>query len=178
MRQALTLALQDFEGAVIVVSHDRHLLRHTVDEFVLVADGRGTDFDGDLDDYYRWLLTRRQPEGAVRDGATDSKKAARQQAAARREQLKPLTNKRKQLERDMAKLEARLTELDATLADEALYTDERKDELKKCLVEQADLRDRLGQQEEAWLEVYLCAHQYKAPHPPKSRPAPSGALPA
>lgn len=153
MRQALTLALQDFEGAVIVVSHDRHLLRHTVDEFVLVADGRVTDFDGDLDDYYRWLLTRRQPEGAVRDGATDSKKAVRQQAAARREQLKPLTNKRKQLERDMAKLEARLTELDATLVDEALYTDERKDELKKCLVEQADLRDRLGQQEEAWLEV-------------------------
>src|SRR5690625_6943069 len=104
MREALTLALQDFEGAVIVVSHDRHLLRHTVDEFVLVSEGRVTDFDGDLDDYYRWLLTRRQPEGPLSEGARDSKKAERHQAAARREQLKALTNKRKQVERHMAKL--------------------------------------------------------------------------
>src|SRR5690554_2025115 len=93
MRQALTLALQDFEGAVIVVSHDRHLLRNTVDEFVLVAEGRVTDFDGDLDDYYRWLLARRQQQASPeRESAADSKKALRQQAAARREQLKPLTN--------------------------------------------------------------------------------------
>lgn len=153
MRQALTLALQDFEGAVIVVSHDRHLLRHTVDEFVLVADGRVTDFEGDLDDYYRWLMARRQPAGTARDSATDSKKTLRQQAAARREQLKPLTNKRKQLERDMAKLEAQLTELEAALADEAIYTDEHKDELKMRVLEQADLRERLAQQEEAWLDV-------------------------
>ncbi|MDQ2076117.1 ATP-binding cassette domain-containing protein [Marinimicrobium sp. ABcell2] len=156
MRQALTVALQDFEGAVIVVSHDRHLLRNTVDEFVLVADGKVTDFDGDLDDYYRWLLQRRQQEGADERNAgasPDSKKVLRQKAAARREQLKPLTNKRKQLERDMAKLQAQLAELDAKLADEALYTDEKKGELAQLLEDQTQLRSRLSDQEDLWLGV-------------------------
>jgi ATP-binding cassette, subfamily F, member 3 len=156
MRQALTLALQDFEGAVIVVSHDRHLLRNTVDEFVLVADGGVTDFDGDLEDYYRWLLQRRQQEDAAdRDAgpSPESKKVLRQRAAARREQLKPLTNKRKQLERDMARLQERLSELDETLADEALYIDDRKAELKQLLADQADLRTRLSSVEENWLEI-------------------------
>src|SRR5690606_14376224 len=60
MRQALTMALQEFEGAVIVVSHDRHLLRNTVDQFLLVADGRVSEFDGDLEDYYRWLGEQKQ----------------------------------------------------------------------------------------------------------------------
>lgn len=157
MRQALTLALQDFEGAVIVVSHDRHLLRNTVDQFVLVAEGRVEEFDGDLDDYHRWLLQRRQQQSsddkAAEPESADSKKAARQRAAAQREQLKPLTNKRKSLERDMERLQSRLDELETRLADPDIYDAEQSDELKKLLASQAKHRVELSGCEEQWLEV-------------------------
>src|SRR5690606_28403057 len=122
MRQALTMALQEFAGAIIVVSHDRHLLRNTVDQFVLVADGRVSEFDGDLEDYYRWLAQQKQ-ESAGDDFASSSnepkvdKKNLRQQAAAQRHQLKPLTNKLKNLEQQMEKLQQRLSDIEALLAD-------------------------------------------------------------
>jgi len=65
MRQALTMALQSFEGAMVLVSHDRHLLRNTVDTFWRVADGTVTEFDGDLDEYERWLSDPRRKETAA-----------------------------------------------------------------------------------------------------------------
>ena len=157
MRQALTMALQEFEGAVIVVSHDRHLLRNTVDQFLLVADGRVSEFDGDLEDYYRWLGEQKQAV-ATEEKATDSppkvdKKNLRQQSAAQRQQLKPLTNKLKNLESQMEKLQRRLSDIEAQLSDTSIYEEANKARLQELLAEQAQLQPQLLECEENWLMV-------------------------
>jgi ATP-binding cassette subfamily F protein 3 len=167
MRQALTMALQDFEGAVIVVSHDRHLLRNTVNEFLLVAEGRVAEFDGDLEDYYRWLSQQRintveeeQPT-AANDNKVD-KKAQRQQSAAQRAQLKPLTNKLKNLESQMEKLQTRLADVETQLGDSSIYDEKNKAKLQTLLVDQATLQTQLEETEENWLlvsEVLEAANQ-------------------
>lgn len=158
MRQALTMALQDFEGAVIVVSHDRHLLRNTVNEFLLVADGKVAEFDGDLEDYYRWLSQQRvnaveeEQPAAANDNKVD-KKAQRQQSAAQRAQLKPLTNKLKNLETQMEKLQARLADVETQLGDSSIYDEKNKAKLQTLLVDQATLQTQLEETEENWLLV-------------------------
>ncbi|ROQ18003.1 ATP-binding cassette subfamily F protein 3 [Marinimicrobium koreense] len=157
MRQALTLALQDFEGAVLVVSHDRHLLRSTVDEFLLVVDGQVAAFDGDLDDYYRWLLQRRQDDNAADRAAApppqQDKKAQRQEAAARRAQLKPLTDKLKKVERQMDKLNQSLSGIETELADPAIYDAENKQRLQELLKSQGETQAQLDECEEQWLAL-------------------------
>ncbi len=159
MRHALTVALQGFEGAVIVVSHDRHLLRNTVDEYLLVADGRISDFDGNLDDYHLWMQQRRQqdlPELTRRTSTTDApldKKAQRQQAAAKREQLKPLTNKLKKYEKELDSLQNQLEQLETQLADTSLYEADNKDQLQFLLQEQGQLKQQLSDCEENWMTV-------------------------
>ncbi len=158
MRQALTMALQEFAGAIIVVSHDRHLLRNTVDQFVLVADGRVSEFDGELEDYYRWLTQQKQPvadeaaTGSVSDVKVD-KKNLRQQSAALRQQLKPLTNKLKSLEQQMEKLQQRLGDIEQLLADSQIYEDANKNRLQELLAEQGRLQPQLAECEENWLMV-------------------------
>ncbi len=160
MRQALTMALQDFEGAVIIVSHDRHLLRNTVNEFLLVADGKVSEFDGDLADYYKWLLQQRQAQveleekysSDINDNKID-KKAQRQQSAAQRQQLKPLTNKLKNLEAKMEKLQIKLADIENQLGDSSIYDDKNKANLQRLLLEQAKLQQELGEAEEDWLTV-------------------------
>src|SRR5690606_35249373 len=157
MRLALTLALQDFEGAVLVVSHDRHLLKSTTDEFRLVADGRVEDFDGDLDDYARWLVdyrSRQQPAAAP-EAAVDKtdKRAQRQAAAALRQQLAPHKREADKLEKNLSEIHEQLAGLDARLADSALYESARKDELRDLLARQAALKVREGELEEAWLQA-------------------------
>src|SRR5690554_3614775 len=103
MRDALTLALQDFEGAMVLVSHDRHLLRTVCDRFLLVSDGRAEDFDGDLDDYRQWLASRRNVAAAAAGSAGDNSAAARKdkrrEAAEQRNRLKPLRDTVTRLER-------------------------------------------------------------------------------
>jgi ATP-binding cassette subfamily F protein 3 len=159
MRQALTMALQDFEGAVIIVSHDRHLLRNTVDEFLLVADGKVSEFDGDLEDYYKWLLQQRQAQTITEEKSTadnDSKvdkKAQRQQSAAQRQQLKPLTNKLKNLESQMEKLQSKLGEIETQLSDTSIYDDKNKAKLQQLLLDQASLQQQLESTEENWLMI-------------------------
>lgn len=162
MRHALTMALQEFEGAVIVVSHDRHLLRNTVNEFLLVANGSVSEFDGDLDDYYKWLLQQRQQAQALEKQSTEQvnsnedkvdKKAQRQQSAAQRAQLKPLTNKLKSLETQMEKLQKRLAEIETQLSDPAIYDEKNKTVLQPLLQEQAKLQTQLEETEESWLQV-------------------------
>jgi ATP-binding cassette subfamily F protein 3 len=162
MRQALTMALQEFEGAIIVVSHDRHLLRNTVDEFILVADGRVSEFDGDLEDYYRWLAQQKQNQNQqqaeekhvlIGGDARVDKKNQRQQSAAQRQQLKPLTNKLKSLESQMEKLQTQLSNIEAQLSDSDIYSDENKTKLQSLLVEQAKLQPQLAECEENWLMV-------------------------
>ncbi|MBA1279793.1 ATP-binding cassette domain-containing protein [Stutzerimonas stutzeri] len=155
MRLALTLALQDFEGAVLVVSHDRHLLKSTTDEFLLVADGRVVAFDGDLEDYARWLVdyrARQQPTSATESSADKTdKRALRQAAAALRQQLAPLKRQSDKLEKDLAGVQEKLAALEQSLGDAAVYEAARKDELRALLANQAELKAREGELEEAWL---------------------------
>ncbi|UYG07877.1 ABC-F family ATP-binding cassette domain-containing protein [Halomonas sp. M4R1S46] len=163
MREALTEALASFEGTVIVVSHDRHLLRATVDEFWRVADHRVTPFDGDLDDYRAWLKTRLEQERrearvekAERQDAGEApredRKAARRAAAELREKLRPLKRDRDRAEREMETVQQALAGVEASLAEAELYTDEaRKDELTARLAEQGELAARLEALEQEWL---------------------------
>jgi ATP-binding cassette subfamily F protein 3 len=161
MRHALTMALQEFEGAVIVVSHDRHLLRNTVNEFLLVADGSVSEFDGDLEDYYKWMQQQKASTAATEKEATIAnesdakvdKKAQRQQSAAQRAQLKPLTNKLKSLENQMEKFQNRLGEIENLLGDSSIYEDKNKAKLQELLAEQGKLQTQLEETEENWLMV-------------------------
>ena len=158
MRLALTMALQDFEGAVLVVSHDRHLLKSTTDEFLLVADGHIQAFDGDLEDYARWLLEFRARQQAPQQQEEEpldrtDKRAQRQAAAALRQQLAPFRKKAEQLEKALGELHASLAVVEARLADSDLYEAARKDELRLALAEQAQLKVRESELEEQWLEA-------------------------
>ncbi|WP_431024888.1 ATP-binding cassette domain-containing protein [Halomonas sp. H5] len=163
MREALTEALAGFEGAVILVSHDRHLLRATVDEFWRVADHRLEPFDGDLEDYRAWLKARlegerrearaekgeRQAEAAA---PKEDRKAARRAAAELREKLRPLKRQRDKAEQSMEKTQAALGEVEERLADAALYTEaSRKAELTELLGRQGELKSRLDALEAEWL---------------------------
>lgn len=161
MRHALTMALQEFEGAVIVVSHDRHLLRNTVNEFLLVADGSVSEFDGDLEDYYKWMQQQKTNAASIeKETATDSdgdskvdKKAQRQQSAAQRAQLKPLTNKLKNLESQLEKFQKRLSDIETLLGDSSIYEDKNKAKLQELLAEQGKLQAQLEETEENWLMI-------------------------
>ena len=157
MCQALTVALQGFEGALIVVSHDRHLLRNTVDDLLLVNDGKAEPYEGDLDDYRRWILTRAAEEAKpAADKASDKpqdKKRARQDAAAERARLAPLRKQVKSLEAAMDKANQRLAELEDLLSDTALYEPQNKTQLQTLLREQGDTRQALETAEEEWLSA-------------------------
>jgi ATP-binding cassette subfamily F protein 3 len=155
MRLALTMALQDFAGAVLVVSHDRHLLKSTTDEFLLVADGRVQSFDGDLDDYARWLVDFRARQAPVASSPVNpdktDKRAQRQAAAALRQQLAPHKKEADKLEKELGKVHEQLAGVEERLGDSALYDAARKDELRDLLADQARLKGREAELEEAWL---------------------------
>ena len=157
MRLALTMALQEFAGAVLVVSHDRHLLKSTTDEFLLVADGRIQPFEGDLDDYARWLVdyrARQQPQSSAAPAADKTdKRAQRQAAAALRQQLAPHKKQADKLEQELGKLQEKLAAVEDKLGDSGLYEAARKDELRELLAEQAALKTREAELEETWLEA-------------------------
>ena len=156
---ALTMALQEFEGAVILVSHDRHLLRNTVDEFWLVANGRVAPFDGDLPDYQKWLASqRREQEQPVIERANRSQSAAerkeqKRQAAANREKMRPLKKQITQLEKTIDSCQGTLAAIEDQLADTELYSEENKDKLKQLLADQAEQQGKLDTAEEAWMEA-------------------------
>ena len=166
MRQALTMALQNFEGAMVVVSHDRHLLRNTVDQFWLVSDGRVEPYDGDLEDYQRWLADRRkdddQPpqrtvsaaEATPASGLTaEQRKARKREQAELRQQLSPWKKQLARAEKAMESEQAKLAELEQTLSDAALYEAGNKERLKQLLAEQAAAQAALEEAEAAWLET-------------------------
>jgi ATP-binding cassette subfamily F protein 3 len=170
MRHALTLALQDYQGAVIVVSHDRHLLRSVTDELWLVADRRVQAYDGDLDEYATWLQKYRAQQAKKQSGTTSTSTAAtiadtpvrnetvdrkqqRQQQAEARRQLQPLTKKSKQLENKLDKLLAQKDELENQLADSAMYEESQRDRLKQLLEQQARLNKDVEQVESSWLNI-------------------------
>ncbi|QOR40533.1 ATP-binding cassette domain-containing protein [Billgrantia diversa] len=163
MREALTEALASFEGTVILVSHDRHLLRATVDEFWKVADHRVEPFDGDLEDYRAWLKARL--EGERREARADKaerqaesaapkedRKASRRAAAELREKLRPLKKARDRAEQAMEKVQGELAVVEESLGDAELYTDPaRKAELTEKLARQGELKARLEALEAEWL---------------------------
>ncbi len=157
MRLALTMALQEFSGAVLVVSHDRHLLKSTTDNFFLVADGKVEEFDGDLEDYARWLVEYRQRNAPVSSTPVNpdktDKKAQRQAAAALRQQLAPHKREADKLEAELGKLHEKLAKVDASLGDSDIYEPARKNELRDLLAEQARLKVREAELEEAWMEA-------------------------
>ncbi|WP_017429259.1 ATP-binding cassette domain-containing protein [Vreelandella jeotgali] len=177
MREALTQAIAGFDGTVIIVSHDRHLLRASVDDFWVVADHRVEPFDGDLDDYHVWLKNRldtqrrenkRKSRGAPSEpvaaepaapaesqpATAEERKTARKAAAEAREKLRPLKKQRDRAEKTMEKQQKALKALEDTLADPELYTDAaRKAELDRTLAQQADAQTRLNDAEQEWLEA-------------------------
>jgi ATP-binding cassette subfamily F protein 3 len=156
-REALTVALAQFEGTLVLVSHDRHLLRASTDEFMIVADGGLRPFDGDLDDYRDWLFRRAaagteatgKPSARQSDKERKRLEAEARQALARRR--KPIEVRLAELERGLASQGARKTEVEARLADADIYAEARKDELKALLLEQASLERALADLENAWL---------------------------
>ena len=155
MCQALTVALQGYEGALILVSHDRHLLRNTVDELLLVHDGRAEPYEGDLDDYRRWILGRdKSPatETPIKpQGGGQDKKRARQDAAAARARLAPLRKQAQALEQALERDNRALAKLETLLADTSLYEDSGNARLQELLLQQGELRRQIDATEEQWL---------------------------
>jgi ATP-binding cassette subfamily F protein 3 len=162
MREALTEALQDYEGALIVVAHDRHLLRATADELWLVDDGTLAPFDGDLDDYRDWVRSRRTREGAAAadkdaDGNLPDRKAQKRTEAYERQRLaglrKPLQRKIADVEVQMQALDVEKRELETWLASAEAYEEGNKEQLLAMLERQGDLTWQLARAEEQWLEL-------------------------
>jgi len=154
MRFALSTALQEFEGAMIIVSHDRHLLRTVTDTFLLVDGGKLEPFNGDLDDYRQWVrdeIKNDVEESTAAENSTTSKKQQRQDAAERRNLLKPLTNKVKKWEAEVDKLTAKSLDLQTQLADPDIYDDDNKAKLTKLIAEQAEVASALEAAESEWL---------------------------
>jgi ATP-binding cassette subfamily F protein 3 len=162
-REALTVALAQFEGTLVLVSHDRHLLRATTDELLIVRDGGLQSFDGDLDDYRDWLLGRSldkaatpAPVTAARIETAAARRADRREAAEVRQRQfaarRPIESRLKRLETQLEKLGARKAEIDGRLADHALYEQADKEMLKSLLLDQAYLARELAQLEAEWLE--------------------------
>ena len=160
MRQALSVALIEYSGALVVISHDRHLLRSVCDELLIVHDGIVDRFNRSIDDYPAWLkeqeenaeqvATRRQDEPAKQV----SKKQQRQEQALRRQRLKPLYDKVRNVETELTSNRSKLIELDERLADESLYTDaNRKDELTQLVKDQAAVKAAIETLEWDWLEA-------------------------
>ncbi len=153
MRHALEVALQAYEGALILVSHDRHLLRNTVDELLLVHDGRVETYTDDLEGYERWILSSyRQLERSDAPSGDNSRKEKRQSAAAQREKLRPLQKSIDKTEAEISAVEAEQAELQARLGDPELYSGERKQDLANLLKREGELKTRAAQLEETWLE--------------------------
>ena len=156
MRHALLMALQDFPGAVVIVSHDRTLLRGACDSFLLVAQGAVTPFDGDLDDYAAWLAkngksraTPETPEAAP----TLTRQEQRRLDAEARNRLTPLRNEQRRLEDQLEKLGAERGRLEAELADPQTYTTKPPEESRRLTLKHAELVREIAALEERWLEV-------------------------
>ena len=159
MRHALEVALQDYAGAIVLVSHDRHLLRNSVEQLLLVNEGTVEDYAGDVETYEKWVLSSNPAEaprpatpqaGAVEDAG--DRKARRQASADRRAQLQPLKKAIRHLEAQMEKGQQALQSLQAQLADGDLYAQSASAELAELLKQEGQLKRELAALENEWLE--------------------------
>jgi len=171
MRHALTMALQDFEGAVVLVSHERQLIASVCDELLLVHNGKCTEFDGDLVAYAEWLrqaraeLLKNAPKTAevMKTQQAEAKpvpskmdkEAQRKEAARQREQTRPIRKNIEKCESQIGKLQPKLAAIEEKLADTGLYDAARKDELLKLMNEQTELKAQLETAEEQMLELMM-----------------------
>ena len=159
MREALNLALQGFEGAMVIVSHDRHLLRSTADEFYLVHGGRVEAFDGDIDDYHKWLLEQERNQAAADKPAeagvfsAAARKDQKRREAEFRQTIRPLKQQLEKLEARMEKIQLRLQQIETDLADPEIYTDGAKPKLTALLAEQGPLTGELEAIELEWMTL-------------------------
>ena len=152
-RDALSLALQDYEGALVVVSHDRYLLRTVADDLWLVARGRVERFDGDLDDYRRWLNEHRQQSEAAKPANEPGGKQQRRGEADRRRQIKPLMTAVDRAEQAMNQWLEKRRIVEDQLADADLYQAAGKDRLDQLLAERARIEASIHEAENRWLEA-------------------------
>ncbi|WLF83907.1 ATP-binding cassette domain-containing protein [Moraxella sp. ZY210820] len=166
MRHALSMALQDFAGAVVLVSHERQLIAAVCDELYLIHDGKVKEFDGDLNDYSQWLRQARQQmiaqqmaeyktaEPEIKHQKVD-KEAQRKEMARRRELTRPIRKKIEQNEAKMSKIQATLAEIEQKLADESLYQADKKAELLAIMEQQQQQKSQLAELEELLLELMM-----------------------
>ncbi|WP_343651600.1 ATP-binding cassette domain-containing protein [Herbaspirillum sp.] len=182
-REALTMALAQFEGTLVLVSHDRHLLRATTDQFLIVAEGKLQDFDGDLDDYKDWLFktklaarndaaaaaplpTVSQVVDATSSASNVDRKEQKRLEAEQRQKIsalkKPIETRIKRLDEQIAKLNARKADIDARLGSADIYDAANKEELKTLITDQAYCSKELEQLENEWLEQQEALEQLQA----------------
>ncbi|MGB4227912.1 MAG: ATP-binding cassette domain-containing protein [Candidatus Dechloromonas phosphoritropha] len=161
MREALTFALQDYEGGMVFVSHDRHLLRTCADELLLVADGKASEFDGDLDDYAAWLAVRRTAEKAPEPDAGVEKSERLQQRADTRSSRQALLAKRRPLVKEIEQIERRLAgwnaekaAIEGRFADPDFYVTVDRQKSEEIHRQAALLGERIDAAEMRWLEVH------------------------
>ena len=172
MRHALNVALQSYQGSLLVISHDRHLLETVTDELWLVADGQLTHYDGDLEQYAKWLLNNRVKEftksnssantQAAGMGSTElinssetliDKKNRKREAAELRAKLKPLTQRCQQIEAQLSQHEETLNSIENELALPSIYDDNNKQQLAAAIQQQGQLKLTVTQLESEWLEI-------------------------
>lgn len=174
-REALTDALAQFDGTLVLISHDRHLLRATTDQFMIVADGKLQPFDGDLDDYKDWLFKTKLANKAGDPGTTPlapsgdranavslssppnpDRREQKRVEAEQRQRLatlkKPIESRIKRLEEQIAKQNVRKAAIDARLTTPEIYEQANRNELRGLLTDQAYLAKELEQLEADWLE--------------------------
>jgi ATP-binding cassette subfamily F protein 3 len=154
MRDALTLALEEYTGAVVIVSHDRSLIRAVADELWLVADGEAKLFDGDLEDYKSWIETRRPREAAAQ---IQPEKPRRENAP--KPNRKTLLSKQGKLETALATAQAELTAINRQLADPATYANADRDKINQLNTQHASLEAKVAELEESWLELEMALEE-------------------
>jgi ATP-binding cassette subfamily F protein 3 len=153
MRHAMEMALQVFEGALVLVSHDRHMLRNTAEELLLVHDGQVEEYREDLEGYERWILSNyRQAEKRDASVSDTSRKEKRQQSAAQREKLRPVQKQLAKTEAEMASVSQSLQVVRDQLGDSDLYTEARKHSLAELLKREGELKTRAQELDDLWLE--------------------------
>ena len=173
MREALTMALQTFAGAIVIVSHDRHLLKATVDEYWLVEDGKVVSFDGDLHDYHKHVQAKQastnsvsgagqltsnpnSPDAEKNTTASNSavdRKEQKRLDAERRARLAPMRKELTKFETRMEKLQSTLDDCETQLADTSLYEAARKSDLQNILQKQGEAKNELEEVEMEWMEL-------------------------
>jgi ATP-binding cassette subfamily F protein 3 len=159
MRHALEVALQDYAGAIVLVSHDRHLLRNSVEQLLLINNGSVTDYAGDVETYEKWVLSSNPTEAPAPAPAPNvttedpgDRKARRQAAANQRAQRQPLKKSLRQLEQRIEKGQQSLQALQAQLADGDLYSENVGTELAELMKQEGQLKRELAAVENEWLK--------------------------